>query len=316
MQLNGKKAAFLFSGQGVQTSIICEHYKFLKSQDSENTGKFIKILQDSLDKINLQEKFGVEESLANETLSSWLKTSFVQPLTYVLSILTFELLREREYYGYLPEYVLGHSLGAFSALTAAGCLPFEQGCRVVTVRGKFMQEESEKANSGMCAIIGLTKNKVREICRKNNAEVALINAPTAFVVGCSRSIFPQIEREVAMIDGAKTIRLGTSGAYHTKMMQGAYEKFKEYFDKYPLLKPRIPVVCNMKGSATTDIEEIRYDCIESIINPVNWVGMMDFLKNNKVMYYIESGPGTSLSSLSRMNGVEKERILHGKTMLG
>ncbi len=315
MEVNAKKTAFLFSGQGVQTNVVCEHYKFLKNKDVDRTKKFVAEMQNSLNEINPLEKFDVERSLANESLSSWNKTSFVQPLTYTLSILTFEFVKDRKLSNYVPTYMLGHSLGAFSALTAAGSLPFEQGCRVVSARGKFMQEESEKADNGMCAVIGLTAEKVNEICEKTHTTIALINGPTAFVIGCPRNVFPQVEQEATLLGAAKTIRLGTSGAFHTKAMQGAYEKFKEFFGRYPLLKAQISVVSNMDGRGSVDGEELRRDCIESIINPVNWMRMMNFLKEKGVDYYIESGPGTSLTSLCRINGVEKEKILHARTML-
>lgn len=314
MYTNEKKTAFLFSGQGVQTSIVAEHYRFLKNKAASKTENFVNVLQNSLSEISPQAGFDALESLVNESSVSWDKTSFVQPLTYTLSILTYELVHDNKA-SYTPNYMLGHSLGAFSALTAAGSLPFEQGCRVVSARGKFMQEESEKEDNGMLAIIGLTEDKVRKICEKTKTTIALINGPTAFVVGCPRNVFPEVELEAAALGAAKTIRLGTSGAFHTKAMQGAYEKFKVFFDQYCLLKPQIPVVVNMYGKASIDIEELKYDCIESTVNPINWMRMVNFLKESKVTNYIESGPGTSLTSLCRINGIEKEEIFHARTML-
>lgn len=315
MDENSKKTAFLFSGQGVQANIVCEHYKFLKDKDADRTERLIQLLQNSLNEINPQAGFEVVRGLDDDSLTCWEKTSFAQPLIYTLSILTFELIQDKKPSSYIPSYVMGHSLGAFSALTASGSLPFEQGCKVVSARGKFMQEESEKSDNGMCAVIGLTEDKVREICEKTNTTIALINGPTAFVVGCQKAVFPKIEQEAASLGAAKTIRLGTSGAFHTKAMQGAYKKFKEFFGQYSLLKPQIPVVCNMIGKASVDAGELRYDCIESIVNPVNWMRMMNFLKDNEVECYIESGPGNSLTSLCRINGVEKEKIIHARTIL-
>lgn len=315
MSANTKKTAFLFSGQGVQTSIVREYFNFLKNKDSNKTDDFLRILQDSLDIINAQEKIDIKETLENESLALWTKTSFVQPLTYTLSILAFELIQRKGLSNYDGAYMLGHSLGAISALTASGSLPFEQGCLVVAARGKFMQEESEKADNGMLAVIGLTKEKVEEICNKTNTTIALINAPTAYVIGCARDIFPQVEQEALKHGAAKTIRLGTSGAFHTKAMQGAYEKLKEFLKQYTFNKPRIPIVSNMQGSATDDPDILKNDIIDSMINPVDWVRMMEFLKSNNVRYYIETGPGTSLMSLSRLNGIEKESILHAKSIL-
>ncbi len=309
-----KNSAFLFPGQGVLAREICDYYGFLKSKNPNVAEKYIQILQRSLDEINPLAKFNAAGLLANESASDWSRTSFVQPLTYLLSVLTFELLKNNGA-KVTPTFMLGHSLGAFSALSAAGALDIEDGIQLVSARGKFMQEESEKADRGMCAIIGLTEEKVKEICARTDCVIALINAPTAFVVGGSRDVFPQVDVETLQLGGRKTIVLSTSGAFHTIYMQGAYEKFKEFVKDGFLKKPRVPVVTNIKGTASTDPRALEEDIIESFVRPVNWAGMMEFLKEKGVETFIEAGPGSSLSALCRMNGVDREKILHAKMLL-
>ena len=178
-----------------------------------------------------------------------------------------------------------------------------------------MQEESAKQNTGMCAVLGLTEEKVNEICLKTNTVIALKNAPTAFVIGCLKDLFPQVEDVAKQLGAKKTILLETSGAFHTKYMQKAYTKFNELFTQYPLLTPQIPVVTNIYSTASLDPIELKTDVIESIINPINWIRMMEFLKSNAVNSYIELGPGTSLSSLARLNGIAREQISHAKDLL-
>jgi [acyl-carrier-protein] S-malonyltransferase len=314
MQPFPNQSAFLFPGQGVLPRDVCEYYSFLKSKNANQTEEFIRIFQNALNEVNPQAKFNAMEILANETSSMWSQTAFVQPLTYTLSILTNNLFQNKKTVC-TPSYMLGHSLGAFSALTGAGALTFEQGIKIVTARGKFMQEESEKTNTGMCVILGLKQESINEICQKTGAVIALLNAPTAFTLGSSRDIFPKIEQEAAQLGARKTIRLETSGAFHTKAMQGAYEKFKEFFSTIALQKPQTPVVTNVSGVSSVDPEELKNDVIESIINPVNWMRMINFLKSNTVISYIEIGPGTSLSSLCRINDIPREQILHAKTII-
>ncbi len=313
-----KKAAFLFPGQGVLPADLCGYYMFLKSKNADTTEKYIKILQAGLDEINPQAKFNAKENLANEKADAWNMTSFVQPLTYLLSVLTHELIKGQSLSiaQSVPAFALGHSLGAFSALTASGALDFEQGIKIVAARGKFMQEESEKTDKGMLAILGLTKDKVKEICGKTGCEIALINAPSAFVVVAPRSSFSKIEEEAVSLGSVRTIALATSGAFHTKYMRGTYDKFKEFVKTGFLKQPHVPVVTNIQGIASLDPRELENDVIESIINPINWARMMQFLKNNSVGSFIEVGPGTSLSSLCRLNGVEREQIHHAKELLG
>ncbi len=313
MQPQNQKSAFLFPGQGVLPVNICNYYLYLKNKDAVKTEKFVSVLQASLDEINPQAQFNVITNLGNETAQYWENTAFVQPLTYTLNILTYVFMKNTG--RVRPDYILGHSLGAFSALTAAGALPFELGCRIVTARGKFMQEASEKANNGMCAIIGLAQDKVQKICEKAGAEIALINGPTAFVVGGAREKFAQIELEAAQLGAIKTIILATSGAFHTRAMIGAYKKLKAFLEHETLQKPNIPIVTNMEGVATIDPVTLKNDVIESMINPVNWKRMMDYLKNQTVSSYIEVGPGSSLSSLSRINGIAREQIKHASALL-
>lgn len=315
MDQNGKKVVVLFPGQGVAAKGVIEYYKFLRDIDRVGIEKYAGILQDCLDEVNPQAKFNASEILNEETSNSWNKTSFVQPLTYILSIFSYELLAKKENSDLKPVYMMGHSFGAFSALTASGALPLSSGVKIVAARGKFMQDESEKENKGMCAVIGLTEDKINEICEKTGSVIALKNAPEAFVVGCSRDDFAKVEEEAVRLGGAKTIRLPTSGAFHTKFMQGAYQNFKVFLRQYSFDKPQVKIVTNMVGEASDNAETLKNDVVESMINCVNWIRMMNYVNAAGVDRFIECGPGTSLSSLSRMNGVDKEKIIHAKTLL-
>lgn len=304
-----KKTAFLFPGQGVPAREICEYNKFLQTKDAAKAEKYLNTLQESLDEINPRSKFNAEKILADDSSPAWDRTDFVQPLIYTLSVLTFDLLKGQ------PSFVMGHSLGAFSAVTASGALPFERGSRIVAARGKFMQEESRKISTGMIAVIGLTADKIEEICKKTNTLIALYNAPTAFVIGCERKDFQEIEDEVKRLGGLKTIILTNAGAFHTKYMEGAYKKFEDYIDQDKFNIPEVPVVLNMKGSASIDPEELKVDLVDSMTDGVNWIRMMNFLKKNNIDSYVEAGPGSSLSIFAKMNGVEREKISHAKDLI-
>lgn len=295
----------MFPGQGVPAKEICAYYNLLKGKDSKKAEKYLQVLQSSLDEINPQGKYKPLEILSDETSQAWNRTDFAQPLIYTLSILTFDLMESKK-----PDFVLGHSLGAFSALTAAGAMPFERGCRIVAARGKYMQEESEKINTGMVAVIGIEEVRIEELCNSTDALITLKNAPTAFTLGADRKNFAKIEQEAVRLGARKTIILSNPGAFHSKYMQGAFNKFNEFIKQDKLKKARIPVVTNMNGTATTDPKELRDDIIDSMIHPVNWIRMMEFCKSEHTESYVEVGPGNSLSILARMNGVDREKISH------
>lgn len=304
-----KNSVFMFPGQGVPAREICDYFTILNTKDAAKTQKYAQTLQNSLDEINPQGKFEVFKILADNTSDAWNKTDFVQPLIYTLCIITFELMKEK------PKFVLGHSLGAFTALTASGAMPFERGCRIVAARGKYMQEASTKQETGMIAVIGIEEDKIQEICNITHTVIALMNAPTAYVIGAPRKLFGKIEEEAVRLGVRKTIILPNSGAFHTAYMREAYEKFNEFIKGDNFEKPLIPVVTNMKGKAFTDPAELKKDIIDSMIHPVNWIRMMEFLKNQNAGSFVEVGPGSSLSILARMNGVDRDKITHARTIL-
>lgn len=303
LDMKKDKRAFLFPGQGVKVPDIIAFYKSLRDKDQVKSDNFIFILQSSLTQMNRQANFRVSSIMNDENASAWNRTDFAQPLIYTLSVLTFELMENRR-----ADFMLGHSLGAFSALTAAGVLPFDIGCAIVAMRGKLMQEESLKANSGMRAIVGLSETDVKKICADNGTEIVLKNAPTAFVIGGTRDILDKIGESIPA--SGRTFMLSTPGAFHSKAMFGAYEKFRKYLEKIEFQTPLVPVVTSIDGKAMTDAELLKRDVVESMIKPVNWIRMMEFLKNRPVSSYVEIGPGTSMISLCRLNGIEREKTLH------
>lgn len=307
------KTAFLFTGQGVSSNEICGYFNFLSSKTASKTKQYLDKLQAALNEINLDAKFEVEKSLNDANDSSWTMTSLVQPVTYLLSVLSYDLWKEKVKMS--PDFVMGHSLGAFSALSASGVLDFEDGLRCICARGKFMQEVSATSNRGMCAIIGLDEGKVKEICEVANCVIALMNAPSAFVAGGERSRFFELEK-LAMEKGARKIMiLPTPGAFHTEAMRGAYNKLKVFLKKNMFHESLIPVVTNLYGQASTSADTLYEDVLESVIHPVNWTVMMKFLRDQGIMNYVECGPGGFLSALARLNDVEKDKITHVKAIL-
>jgi len=302
-------SAFLFPGQGVQAREICEYYSFLDRINSEEVNKYLTTLKETFKEISKNSDFKIKDILKDENDKNWERTDFIQPITYTLSIVTFDLLNKKS------NFVLGHSLGALSALTAAGVVNFENGCKLVVARGMYMQRWSEKMNTGMCAILGLSEKKIREIGTRMGCDIALMNAPTAFVLGGERKVLSEVENEAKEMGAAKTIILNTSGAFHTKVMRDARDDFERFVEGIEFKRAEIPVVINIKGETETEPKQLKNDIIESMINPVNWIRMMDYLKKENIVSYVEVGPGNSLSALARLNGVDRDKISHARSQL-
>jgi [acyl-carrier-protein] S-malonyltransferase len=315
MRLHAQSSAFLFPGQGVVPRDICAYYSFLRELDSQQTEEYIKVMQIAMDEVNPEAHFRIGSVITDEKSPAFQKTSFVQPVTYMLSILTQILLQKMTDCPYEPDFMLGHSLGALSALTAAGSLSFDQGSRVVVARSKYMQEACEESDTGLFVVLGLTEEKISKICKNTGSVIALINAPTAFVIGGKRSIFSSLMQEAVTQGARKAFPLEASGAFHTNAMKSAYNKFRKFFFTFSLQVPNVSVVTNLFGLATQDPEKIKSDVVESIIRPVNWMRMMNFLRDSSVSAYVEVGPGTTLTSLGRINGIPREQAVHAQAIL-
>ena len=151
------------------------------------------------------------------------KTENAQPGIYLVSWVALALLKERVP-GLEFQAAAGLSLGEFTALAAAGAMSFEDGLKVVRLRGRFMQEACEATQGGMAAIIGLEEGPTREVCEATGVTLANLNCPGQIVVSGAADKIPAAV-EAAKAKGAKrAIPLAVAGAYHSPLMAGAQPK--------------------------------------------------------------------------------------------
>lgn len=304
------KEALLFPGQGVLPKDIIGSYNKICDLNLSITQRRISQVQGALNKIHGTSEFDIINALQDETSPQFQKTAFVQPVVYALSIASYELARERLH----PAFVAGHSLGEYSAITAACVISPEEGADIVTYRGAFMQEAGDHHKSRLVNIVGLTMEQIEKICELKNpegipmVEIALINGPVLTVVGCKESNVPLVE-ELAKSAGAKrTLTLQTSGAFHTLYMQEVVAKLAQVFSRYNFGKVQTPVVANIDGEAVESGVYPVDNLLRSLTNPVQWTRSLDTLRQKGVEEFIEVGPGSSLQSLVRLNGIPREQI--------
>ncbi|MBI2321173.1 MAG: ACP S-malonyltransferase [Chloroflexi bacterium] len=229
-----------------------------------------------------------------------------QPAILTVSIACLAALRERwEALGRLvtPLFVAGHSLGEYTALVAAGVLDFADALRLVRERGRLMKEAGEHQPGGMAAIIGLSEERVVEVCRQAEAEgtIAMANANSPAQVVLSGEV-RALERamDLAREFGARKVeRLSITIASHSPLMQRAAQQFAELLNHVRLRDPQVPVVANITGRALTTAEEIKAELAEHLIGPVRWSQSVGEMINNGVETFVEIGPGAVLSGLVR-----------------
>jgi [acyl-carrier-protein] S-malonyltransferase len=226
------------------------------------------------------------------------RTENAQPGIFLVSWITFQLLRER-----VPSMAFqataGLSLGEFTALAAAGTLDFEAGLRVVRQRGRFMQEACEATRGGMAAVIGLDEAATRQVCTEAGVVLANLNCPGQLVIsGETEKIAVAIE--AAKAKGAKrAISLPVAGAYHSPLMASAQAKLQAELTNIKLSEPAVPVISNVTAQAHTTPAEISARLVEQVTASVLWEQSMRTLLAQGFTRFIELGPGTALSGFMK-----------------
>jgi [acyl-carrier-protein] S-malonyltransferase len=200
----------------------------------------------------------------------------------------------------------GLSLGEMTAHAAAGTFDFANGLKLVQRRGELMDEACEKTSGGMAALIGAEENVVRQLAADEDVDVANINAPGQIVIS------GELAKVEAAVGVAKEygIRRGTmlnvAGAYHSRLMESAYEKLGAVLQHVPMQPPSFTVISNVTGEEVKTPSEICRTLQDQVTGTVRWLDCMERLAGLGCDFFIELGPGGVLAGLLRrtLKGVD------------
>ncbi len=225
------------------------------------------------------------------------QTKFTQPAIFLHSVALFDQLNLK------PDMVAGHSLGEFSALVASGVLPFETTLELVSLRGKLMQEAGHDQQGTMAAIIGMDDDLVDQICKEASDETntpvvsANYNSPGQLVISGDRTAVEKAV-DIAKERGCRLAKmLPVSGAFHSPLMEPAFNSFKNKVDEIEFFTPEIPIYSNYTGQGTVAPEEIKENVIMQLINPVQWTKTLNNMQQDGAENFTEVGPGKVLQGL-------------------
>ncbi|MBI2233794.1 MAG: ACP S-malonyltransferase [Micavibrio aeruginosavorus] len=198
-------------------------------------------------------------------------------------------------------FVAGHSLGEYSALTAAGTFDIATTAKLLKLRGQSMQKAVPVGMGAMAAILGLDFEDVKAIAAAASSaeicEAANDNSPGQVVVSGHKGA---VEAAIALATerGAKrALLLPVSAPFHCKLMQPAADAMAEALGKTDLKAPVVPVVANVTASAVTDPAQIRNLLVEQITGVVRWRESVSWMKQQGVSEMIEIGAGKVLAGL-------------------
>jgi len=282
-----EKNALLFAGQGAQTVGM--------GRDLAGEFPVAADLFREADEILGRKLSGIAWNGPIEELT---KTLNCQPALYVHGLACLAALREIG--GNFPVGgAAGLSLGEITAHAAAGTFDFATGLKLVQLRAQFMEEACAATLGGMAAMIGGMENDVRRLAADEDVDVANINALGQIVI---TGELAKVEAAVGVAKEygiGRAMMLNVAGAYHSRLMESAYEKLGAVLGHVPIQPPRFPVISNVTGMEVATPVEIRRTLQDQVTGTVRWLDCTERLVDLGCDFFIELGPGGVLAGLLR-----------------
>lgn len=274
------KIAFVFSGQGDQHpgmgKELTEKYPIAASVFG---------LCDSIRPGTSAQCFGGTEEELKETNNT-------QPCLFAMELAAASVMMEK---GIEPDAVAGFSLGEVVAATVSGIFDHETGFRLVCKRGELMQNEAEKFDTSMAAVVKLTQEQVQEVCSKySDVYPVNFNCPGQITVSGLSSQMTDFLSDVKAV-GGRAIPLKVKGAFHSPFMSEAAKAFAAELVQAEIRKNSITLYSNMTAEPYT--EDVIKLLSEQICNPVHWEDIVRNMIDDGIDTFIEIGPGRTLTNM-------------------
>jgi len=280
------KTALLFSGQGAQAVGMGKDLAAAHPVAAELFSKADGILGYSLTQIAFE---GPAEELT--------KTSVCQPALYTHGLAVLSVLKEK-IPGLAFDAAAGLSLGEFTAHAAAGTFDFETGLRLVDQRSRFMQEACESTEGGMAAIIGAEEQGVRDLAAAADVDVANFNSPGQIVISGEKSKIALAVGMAKEYGARKAVELTVAGAFHSRLMESAYQRLGAVLAETPVVMPSVPVVGNVDALPAGSPDAIRQSLADQVTGSVRWTSSIEYMIDHLgITRFLELGPGGVIAGL-------------------
>ncbi|MBR5803374.1 MAG: ACP S-malonyltransferase [Bacteroidaceae bacterium] len=291
--------AFVFPGQGAQ-------FVGMGKDLYENSP----LAKELFEKANDILGYRITDIMFNGTDEDLRQTKVTQPAVFLHSVISALCMGD----DFKPEMTAGHSLGEFSALVAAGVLSFEDGLKLVYARAMAMQKACEAQPSTMAAVLGLTDDKVEEICddvtRKGEVVVAAnYNCPGQIVISGTVEGINKACELMKEAGAKRALPLNVSGAFHSPLMKPAQMELEAAIQATKFNAPKCPVYQNVDALPHTTAEEIKANLVAQLTASVRWTQSVTNMITDGATEFIECGPGAVLQGLIKK--IDKTANAHG-----
>lgn len=277
--------AFVFPGQGAQ-------FVGMGKDLYDNSA----LAKDLFLKANDILGFDITSLMFEGTPEDLKQTKVTQPAVFIHSVVSAIAMGA----DFQPDMVAGHSLGEFSALTAAGALSFEDGLTLVSKRAMAMQKACELNPSTMAAVLALPDETVENVCNGITQEVVVAanyNCPGQIVISGTKAGIELAAEQLKAAGAKRVLPLAVGGAFHSPLMEPARQELAQAIEATQIVAPRCPVYQNVDAKPYTDPAQIKANLVAQLTSPVRWTQTVNNMLADGADEFVELGPGQVLTGL-------------------
>ena len=230
-------------------------------------------------------------------------TEITQPLMLTAGVALYRAWIQAG--GQAPSYMAGHSLGEYTALTAAGSIQLADAVQLVRARGQFMQDAVPQGTGAMAAVIGLDDDKIEAVCARVATDTGCVieavnyNAPGQLVIAGHVEAVEACLPLMKEAGAKRALPLPVSAPFHCALMEPAAERLHEKLDMIEVQIPSVPVIQNVSMKPESDVVVIREQLIKQTFSPVRWTQTVQNFEMLGIRAAAEFGPGAVLSGLAK-----------------
>jgi len=280
--------AFLFAGQGSQTVGMgsqlvagCAHCRAI------------------FDAVDAALGYPLSQIVAGGPEADLRRTAVAQPAILALSVAH---ARHLQALGIQPQMLAGHSLGQYSALVVARALDLPNSVKLVSERGRLMQETVPEGIGAMMAIVGLDRERVYAACDAarpmGEVSVASHNSPGQTVISGTRDAV-EAAAEQCEAEGGGAVPLAVSAPFHSQLLAPMVPAFARLIEATPFAVPSIPVIDNVTARPLSNAAAVRRSLVTQITSPVLFEESLQLMFDAGIDRFVQCGPGKSLLGFAR-----------------